>query len=64
MKSPLTLSRALLAALASVTLLTALASPVLAHLALIRQGAESRGSREPGDSMGRALAAGDFNGDG
>ncbi len=35
-----------------------------AHLALIRQGAESRGSKEPGDSMGQALAAGDFNGDG
>lgn len=38
--------------------------PAEAHLALIRQGAESRGSREPIDRMGHAVAAGDFNGDG
>lgn len=38
--------------------------PAEAHLALIRQGSESRGSREPGDLMGKAVAAGDFNGDG
>ena len=35
-----------------------------AHLALIRQGAESRGTQGPSDGMGRAVAAGDFNGDG
>jgi len=35
-----------------------------AHLSIIRQGAESRGSKEAGDEHGRALAVGDFNGDG
>ncbi len=40
------------------------AGPAQASLALIRQGAESRGAQEPGDSYGRALATGDFNGDG
>lgn len=38
--------------------------PAAAHLSIIRQGAESRGSREAGDDHGKALAAGDFNGDG
>jgi len=37
--------------------------PALASLALIRQGSESRGSRETGDLHGRSLAVGDFNGD-
>ncbi|MCZ6816725.1 MAG: hypothetical protein O7F76_08560 [Planctomycetota bacterium] len=35
-----------------------------AHLSIIRQGLESRGVREFNDEFGRALAAGDFNGDG
>lgn len=35
-----------------------------ASLALIRQGAESRGSREAGDRHGHSVAAGDFDGDG
>jgi hypothetical protein len=35
-----------------------------AHLSIIRQGAESRGSKETGDEHGRAVAVGDFNGDG
>ncbi|HEX7878774.1 MAG TPA: T9SS type A sorting domain-containing protein [Candidatus Eisenbacteria bacterium] len=35
-----------------------------AHLSIIRQGAESRGSREAGDRFGRSVAVGDFNGDG
>ena len=39
-------------------------SPILAHLSIIRQGPESRGAREAGDQFGRALAVGDFNGDG
>ena len=39
-------------------------SPLRAHLSIIRQGLESRGAIEAGDQHGRALAAGDFNGDG
>lgn len=39
-------------------------SPLCAHLSIIRQGLESRGAIEAGDQHGRALAAGDFNGDG
>ncbi|MFN0151763.1 MAG: hypothetical protein ACKVU1_13775, partial [bacterium] len=39
-------------------------SPADAHLSIIRQGAESRGSQEAGDRHGTAVAAGDFNGDG
>lgn len=35
-----------------------------AHLSLIRQGAESRGTIETGDRFGSALATGDFDGDG
>jgi D-alanyl-D-alanine carboxypeptidase len=44
----------------------ALGSPIdaAAHLSIIRQGAESRGSIEAGDRHGTAVAAGDFNGDG
>jgi len=38
--------------------------PADAHLSIIRQGAESRGSAEAGDRHGTAVAAGDFNGDG
>ncbi|MFN0152188.1 MAG: hypothetical protein ACKVU1_15910, partial [bacterium] len=38
--------------------------PADAHLSIIRQGAESRGSQEAGDRHGTAVAAGDFNGDG
>lgn len=35
-----------------------------AHLSIIRQGAESRGSKETGDEHGRAIAVGDFDRDG
>ncbi len=35
-----------------------------AHLAIVRQGPESRGVREFEDQYGRVLAAGDFDGDG
>src|SRR5688572_26394045 len=35
-----------------------------AHLSIIRQGPESRGSRETGDFFGQSVAMGDFNGDG
>ncbi len=35
-----------------------------AHLALIRQGLESADTPEDGDRFGRAVASGDFNGDG
>ncbi len=35
-----------------------------AHLSILRQGNEVQGANEPGDKMGAALAAGDFNGDG
>lgn len=47
-------------------LLLALSTPpvVQAHLALVRQGPESAGSPGPGEEFGRALAVGDFNGDG
>lgn len=38
--------------------------PAAAHLSIVRQGPESRGAREAGDDHGKALAAGDFNGDG
>lgn len=48
------------------TLLTLLAGsrPARAHLALVRQGLESAETAEAGDHFGRALATGDFNGDG
>ena len=36
----------------------------VAHLSIIRQGAESRGAIEAGDRHGTAVAAADFNGDG
>ncbi|HKQ57181.1 MAG TPA: hypothetical protein VJY35_04870 [Candidatus Eisenbacteria bacterium] len=45
-------------------LLLPLVPTVSAHLAVIRQGAESAASLEGGDRTGQALAAGDFNGDG
>lgn len=45
-------------------LLAVASPPARAHLAIIRQGAESRGAIEPGDRHGYAVAAGDFNGDG
>ena len=51
-------------ALPVLALLLSIAGPARASLALIRQGIESRGSIEAGDQHGRALAAGDFNGDG
>lgn len=44
--------------------LAASAAPSMANLALIRQGAESGGSKETGDAHGHSLAVGDFNGDG
>lgn len=56
----LTLSLALL----TLGLAALCAGPARASLALIRQGAESRGAIEAGDYHGGALAAGDFNGDG
>ncbi len=52
----------LLAATVAATLLAH--SPASAHLCIIRQGLESRGTAEAGDHHGQALAAGDFNGDG
>jgi len=55
--------RSLLPAI-SLLLAVALPSPALAHLSLIRQGADSRGSIEAGDEHGRAVAVGDFNRDG
>lgn len=45
-------------------LLCAGVSPSEAHLSIIRQGHEAAGAFEVGDQTGRALAAGDFNGDG
>jgi hypothetical protein len=58
--------RSLVPAISSLLLLlaSALPSPALAHLSLIRQGADSRGSIEAGDEHGRAVAVGDFNRDG
>ncbi len=54
-----------MAAMALATALCAGAAPrAIAHLSIIREGAESRGSIEAGDRFGAALAAGDFNGDG
>jgi hypothetical protein len=41
-----------------------LAAPASAHLSIVRQGRESRGSIEAGDRHGAAVALGDFNGDG
>lgn len=38
--------------------------PAYGHLAIIRQGRECGGAMETGDQYGRALAVGDFNGDG
>ena len=45
-------------------LLAATPRPASAYLAVIRQGEESRGARESGDTFGNAVAVGDFNGDG
>ena len=58
--------RSLLPAISTLALLLAVAlpSPALAHLSLIRQGPDSRGSIEAGDEHGRAVAVGDFNRDG
>ncbi len=44
--------------------LLAAAVPAGAHLALIRQGVESGDLAQDGDALGRAVAGGDFNGDG
>ncbi len=38
--------------------------PAAAYLTVVRQGPESRGAFEAGDSHGRTVAVGDFNGDG
>lgn len=57
--------RARFTLIAMVALASALiAGNAQAHLSIIRQGAESRGAKETGDEHGRALAVGDFNGDG
>jgi hypothetical protein len=54
------------ASLAGIVLVCSLLipNPSAAHLSIIRQGAESAGSLESGDWTGRALAVGDFDGDG
>ncbi len=54
--------RTLLAALAAACL--AAAMPAAAHLSMIRQGNESQDLAQDGDALGRAVAGGDFNGDG
>lgn len=45
-------------------LVLGLAGGAEAHLSIIRQGAESAGTKEDGDQFGHAVATGDFNGDG
>lgn len=45
-------------------LLVLVAGEAPAHLSIIRQGYETGGGNHPGDEFGRALAVGDFNGDG
>jgi len=45
-------------------LLSCLALPAAAHLAIVRQGVESADVPNVDDRFGRAVAAGDFNGDG
>jgi len=57
-------SRTALGPLAGLVLALAIAAPASAHLSIIRQGFETGGGHDPGDRFGRALAAGDFNGDG
>lgn len=52
------------AALAAAFTILLTAGAASAHLSIIRQGKESRGSIEAGDRHGAAVAAGDFNGDG
>ncbi len=42
----------------------AMAMPAGAHLSMIRQGVESSDLAQDGDALGRAVAGGDFNGDG
>jgi D-alanyl-D-alanine carboxypeptidase len=48
----------------SAGLLASTPHPATAYLAVIRQGEESRGAPESGDTFGNAVAVGDFNGDG
>jgi D-alanyl-D-alanine carboxypeptidase len=50
--------------LAAILVALGAAGECFAHLSIIRQGAESRGAREAGDSHGRSVAMGDFNRDG
>jgi hypothetical protein len=50
--------------LATTCVALAASAPALAHLSIIRQGAESAGALESGDLTGFKLAVGDFNGDG
>ncbi len=45
-------------------LLASTPRPASAYLAVIRQGEESRGAPESGDTFGASVAVGDFNGDG
>jgi len=45
-------------------LATLAAQPADAHLSILRQGSEVGGAQEAGDQFGRAVAAGDINGDG
>lgn len=55
--------RGLVVTIAAVSL-AAWAGSARAHLALVRLGQESAGIAGSGDELGRAVAAGDFNGDG
>ena len=57
-----TRTRILPLAIAAACLAAAL--PAAAHLSMIRQGAESTDLAQDGDALGRAVAGGDFNGDG
>ncbi len=50
--------------ISSVVFSVCLTSSSFAHLAIVRQGPESRGVRELGDQHGRVLASGDFDNDG
>lgn len=50
--------------LAIATLTLVLATPSFGQLSIVRQGKESRGILELGDSFGTAVASGDFDGDG
>ncbi|HOX27017.1 MAG TPA: FlgD immunoglobulin-like domain containing protein [Candidatus Krumholzibacteria bacterium] len=57
-------ARMRIVALSLATLWLAAASPAGAHLSVIRQGVESQDLAQPDDALGRAVAGGDFNGDG